>query len=75
MTDGSAEYENPTPPPVPPAAVRRLRLTDFRCYAALDLELEPAPVALYGANGAGKTNLLEALSFLVPGRGLRSAGR
>lgn len=74
MTDGSAEYENPTPPPVPPAAVRRLRLTDFRCYAALDLELEPAPVALYGANGAGKTNLLEALSFLVPGRGLRSAG-
>ena len=74
MTDGSAEYETPTPPPVPPAAVRRLRLTDFRCYAALDLELEPAPVALYGANGAGKTNLLEALSFLVPGRGLRSAG-
>jgi DNA replication and repair protein RecF len=51
-----------------------LRLTDFRCYAALDLELGPAPVALYGANGAGKTNLLEALSFLVPGRGLRSAG-
>lgn len=74
MTDGSAEFETPTPPPVPPAAVRRLRLTDFRCYAALDLELEPAPVALYGANGAGKTNLLEALSFLVPGRGLRSAG-
>ena len=74
MTDGSAEYETPTPPPVPPAAVRRLRLTDFRCYAALDLELDPTPVALYGANGAGKTNLLEALSFLVPGRGLRSAG-
>lgn len=74
MTDGSAEFETPTPPPAPPAAVRRLRLTDFRCYAALDLELEPAPVALYGANGAGKTNLLEALSFLVPGRGLRSAG-
>jgi len=74
VTDGSAEFETPTPPPVPPAAVRRLRLTDFRCYAALDLELAPAPVALYGANGAGKTNLLEALSFLVPGRGLRSAG-
>ena len=74
MTDGSAEFETPTPPPVPPAAVRRLRLTDFRCYATLDLELDPTPVALYGANGAGKTNLLEALSFLVPGRGLRSAG-
>jgi DNA replication and repair protein RecF len=51
-----------------------LRLTDFRGYGALDLELEPAPVALYGANGSGKTNLLEALSFLAPGRGLRSAG-
>lgn len=74
MTDGPSGYDTPTPPPVPPAAVRRLRLTDFRCYATLDLELEPAPVALYGANGSGKTNLLEALSFLVPGRGLRSAG-
>ncbi len=33
----------------------------------------PEPVVLYGANGAGKTNLLEALSFLSPGRGLRRA--
>lgn len=74
MTDTPAAYDDTTPPPVPPAAVRRLRLTDFRCYAALDLELERLPVALYGANGAGKTNLLEALSFLAPGRGLRSAG-
>jgi DNA replication and repair protein RecF len=62
------------PPPVPPAAVRRLRLTDFRSYGDLDLDLSAAPVALYGENGAGKTNLLEALSFLAPGRGLRSAG-
>jgi DNA replication and repair protein RecF len=30
-------------------------------------------VVLFGANGAGKTNLLEALSFLAPGRGLRGA--
>lgn len=74
MTDAPDGYAELTPPPVPPAAVRRLRLTDFRGYGALDLELEPTPVALYGANGAGKTNLLEALSFLAPGRGLRSAG-
>lgn len=74
MTPDEDAYETDQPPPVPPAAVRRLRLTDFRSYASLDLDLEPRPVALFGANGAGKTNLLEALSFLAPGRGLRSAG-
>lgn len=52
-------------------AVTRLALTDFRSYAALELELDPAPVVLTGPNGAGKTNLLEALSFLAPGRGFR----
>lgn len=54
-------------------AVRRLALADFRCYAALRLEVEARPVVLTGPNGAGKTNLLEALSFLAPGRGLRRA--
>ena len=55
-------------------AIRRLRLTGYRSYAALDLELTRAPILLFGPNGAGKTNLLEAVSFLTPGRGLRSAG-
>jgi DNA replication and repair protein RecF len=55
------------------ASVARLTLTDFRCYASQRIETGPAPVVLSGANGAGKTNVLEALSFLVPGRGLRSA--
>lgn len=54
-------------------ALTRLRLTDFRNYAQLDLELDGRHVCLYGANGAGKTNLLEAISQLGPGRGLRSA--
>jgi len=54
-------------------SVRRLTLTDFRCYHHQRLELEPSPVVLTGLNGAGKTNLLEGLSFLVPGRGLRRA--
>ena len=54
-------------------AVRRLTLTDFRCYSSARLDLDARPVVLYGPNGAGKTNLLEALSFLVPGRGLRRA--
>jgi len=55
----------------PHVAVTRLTLTDFRCYASLRLDVDRRPVVLTGANGAGKTNLLEALSFLAPGRGLR----
>ncbi|MBZ9985571.1 DNA replication/repair protein RecF [Mesorhizobium sp. BH1-1-5] len=51
----------------------KLTLTDFRNYAALSLELAPGAVVLSGDNGAGKTNLLEAISFLTPGRGLRRA--
>jgi len=54
-------------------AVRQLRLTDFRNYRQLRLDCGLEPVVLVGANGAGKTNLLEALSFLAPGRGLRRA--
>lgn len=54
-------------------AVRRLTLTDFRNYSALRLDLAASPVVLIGANGAGKTNLLEAVSLLTPGRGLRRA--
>src|SRR3954470_4939439 len=54
-------------------AVRQVRLTDFRNYRQLRLDCGSEPVVLVGANGAGKTNLLEALSFLAPGRGLRRA--
>jgi DNA replication and repair protein RecF len=54
-------------------AVTRLMLTDFRNYREARLVLGGEPVVLTGANGAGKTNLLEALSFLAPGRGLRGA--
>jgi DNA replication and repair protein RecF len=51
----------------------RLTLTAFRNYAGLRLDIGPQPIVLTGANGAGKTNLLEAISLLGPGRGLRSA--
>lgn len=51
--------------------IQRLILQDFRTYAALDLSVEATLVALTGENGAGKTNVLEALSLLAPGRGLR----
>ena len=60
-------------PPRRRPLVRRLMLRDFRSYAALDLRLDGAIVAFRGENGAGKTNLLEALSLFSPGRGLRRA--
>ncbi len=53
--------------------VRRIVLSDFRSYAALDLAVDGDLIVLAGENGAGKTNILEALSLLTPGRGLRRA--
>jgi DNA replication and repair protein RecF len=53
--------------------VSRLNLTDFRSYASASLEATDGFVLLFGENGAGKTNLLEAVSMLAPGRGLRGA--
>ena len=55
-------------------ALTRLFLRDFRNYEQLSLSLSGKHVCLFGANGAGKTNILEAISQLGPGRGLRSAG-
>ncbi len=53
--------------------VSKLSLVDFRNYDRLSIALRPGAVVLSGENGAGKTNLLEAISFLSPGRGLRRA--
>ena len=57
----------------PRLAITRLTLTDFRNYGGLRLKSAAQLVALTGANGAGKTNILEAISLLAPGRGLRGA--
>jgi DNA replication and repair protein RecF len=51
----------------------RLRLTAFRNYASAALDLDGRHLVLTGPNGSGKTNLLEAISVLSPGRGLRGA--
>ena len=58
---------------LPLPRIERLQLTEFRNYDALTLPLEGRHVVLTGDNGAGKTNLLEAVSFLAPGRGMRRA--
>lgn len=58
----------------PPAArVRRLALTQFRSYPSAHAGFGAGPIVLTGPNGSGKTNLLEAISLLSPGRGLRRA--
>lgn len=55
------------------SGVKRLTLTDYRNYKNLRINSDISPIILTGENGSGKTNILEAISFLTPGRGLRSA--
>ncbi len=74
LSDENAAMEaKPVGAPTRALSVDRLTLTDFRSYAHLRLDCGSASVILTGANGAGKTNILEAISFLAPGRGLRGA--
>ena len=49
----------------------QLTLSHFRSHKRAELQLDSRPIAIYGANGAGKTNVLEAVSLMSPGRGLR----
>jgi DNA replication and repair protein RecF len=58
---------------MPSASIHRLTLTNFRSYRAASVRTDAQMVVLTGHNGAGKTNMLEAISFLAPGRGLRRA--
>ena len=59
--------------PQPTHAITRITLENFRNYRTLTLDVGAQPVLLVGKNGAGKTNLLEAISLLMPGRGFRNA--
>ena len=56
-------------------ALDRISLSRFRNHRETALEDTRAFNLLVGENGAGKTNVLEALSLLAPGRGLRQIGR
>ena len=60
-------------PSLPQFWLSGLLLSNFRNYETVKLEFEQAPVVLVGANGAGKTNLMEAISLLSPGKGMRRA--
>jgi DNA replication and repair protein RecF len=57
----------------PTLRLTRLTLSQFRNYAALTWRPAGKIAVFHGPNGSGKTNLLEAVSLLVPGRGLRGA--
>ncbi|MDG2340134.1 MAG: AAA family ATPase, partial [Paracoccaceae bacterium] len=50
-----------------------LKLSHFRSHRVSNVELDDRPIAIYGLNGAGKTNILEAVSMFSPGRGMRRA--
>ena len=54
-------------------SLTRLTLSHFRNHAETRLESPRTFNLLVGENGAGKTNVLEAISLLAPGRGLRRA--
>jgi len=58
---------------MPGICLSDLRLSHFRSHRAARMAFDGRPVAIWGANGAGKTNILEAVSLLSPGRGLRRA--
>ena len=51
--------------------IEKLKITNFRSYNALELAFDSNPTVIYGKNGVGKTNLLEAVSLLYPGKGIR----
>ena len=53
--------------------IKFLKLINFRSHSEFNLELSGKPIAIIGNNGAGKTNILEAISLLSPGRGLRNS--
>lgn len=56
------------------SALKTIKLYNFRCYEQVSLgDLSSGLIVLSGVNGAGKTNILEAVSLLSPGRGLRGA--
>ena len=68
------------PPQVGPSVfatphITRLRLTNFRSHAALDVTCGGGAVVLTGANGVGKTNVLEAISMLAAGARFASVRR
>src|ERR1700760_970682 len=54
--------------------VRHLSVADFRSWPAAEVAFEPGPNVLVGANGQGKTNLIEALGYVATLTSHRASG-
>ena len=67
------EKQQPVELHAPKAWLTGLSVRDFRNYDECRIDIEASNILLLGENGAGKTNLMEAVSLLAPGRGLRRA--
>ena len=52
--------------------ISSIKLSNFRNYKSFRAEFSQQPIALIGKNGVGKTNILESISLMQPGRGIRS---
>ena len=53
--------------------IKKISLKNFRNHKSLNLNLKNSSILIYGGNGSGKTNILEAISLLNQGKGLRKA--
>ena len=53
--------------------IKKVSLKNFRNHTNLNLNLKNFSILIYGDNGSGKTNILEAISLLNQGKGLRKA--
>ena len=53
--------------------IEKISLKNFRNHTNLNLNLNNSSILIYGGNGCGKTNILEAISLLNQGKGLRKA--
>ena len=52
--------------------ISSIKLSNFRNYKSFKANFSPHPIAFIGKNGVGKTNILESISLMQPGRGIRS---
>ncbi len=72
MADGEAAGESANEVAGGAGHIEQLQLRDFRCFTALDLGLAPGVTVIVGANGAGKTSLLEAVGWVARARSFRA---
>jgi DNA replication and repair protein RecF len=58
---------------LPSIFISKIILNNFRSHENFSIDANSSNVVLFGKNGVGKTNILESISLLSPGRGLRNA--